>query len=259
MDRKTDDISIEERRKVILAQLNQDGRVRVTELSRQFDISEVTIRGDLTALEEAGLAERVHGGAVAAQKALSTITLDGLMRTHEAEKRRIAARAASLIAEGDTVLFSTGSTPLYVARELKAMRNLTVVTNSVGVAHELGGGIVHVILLGGLYDAQYQFTYGDETLEQLRKYKANKLILSADGVTAAEGVTSHIHLDAEINRQMIERANRTILTADGSKLGRVSFVRIAGLASIDCLVTSEGGGEETLAAAREQGVEVHAV
>lgn len=259
MDKDMDDISIDERRKIIVNLLNRNGRVRVTELSRQFNISEVTIRGDLTMLEEAGLAERVHGGAVPTQKALSTVTLEGLMRIHEEDKKRIAVKVASLIAEGDTVMVSTGSTPLYVAREINSLRNLTVVTNSVSVARELGNSTIHVILLGGLYDAQYQFTYGDDTLSQLRKYKANKLILSADGITVGEGVTSHIHLDAEINRRMIERANRIILAADESKLGRVSFVQIAGLDSIDCLVTSASGSDETLAAAQEMGVEVHCV
>jgi DeoR/GlpR family transcriptional regulator of sugar metabolism len=195
--------------------LAREGKVRVTELSRQFGISEVTVRNDLTELEAEGLLERVHGGAVLTQKAYFNMTLGDRMKVNEAEKRAIATYASSMIKDGSTLIVISGTTPLFALKELRNVKNLTVITNSIPVAHEAGFcSNMHVIILGGSFDSNYQITYGDDTVNQLRKYKADMLLLSADGFSAEDGVTTHLYFDAEINRQMIARANRTIALAD---------------------------------------------
>jgi len=252
-----EDLNIEERRSKIIEFLNREGKVRVVDLSKFFDISDVTIRSDLTELENSGALERVHGGAISTGNAYYNMPLLERMKTNEDEKRKIALSVASLINDGDTLMINSGTTTLYAVRELKNVRNLTVVTNSMAIAMEIGFcGNIQVVLLGGNFNPQYQFTYGDDALNQLKKYKADKLILAVDGISADGGVTTYHHLEAEINRQMMTRVNRTIVAADYTKVGRVSFALIDSLENVDMLVTNGTANPEELKLIQEKGVEV---
>lgn len=259
--RKLEDLNIEERRNKILDLLNQEGKVKVVELSKLFAISEVTIRGDLDALEKEGLLERIHGGAVSNYKSYYNMNFHDRMETNQEEKRKIAIEAASMISDGDTVILGSGTTPLYVVRELKDKKNLIIITNSLFVAQEGGHNknIKVIVLLGGNLNAEYQFTSGDDAISQLSKYKADKLILSSDGVSSEFGVTTYHHLEAELNRQMIARVNKTIVVADYTKIGRADFSHISGIDNIDCLISNQNANKEEIAAIEEKGIEVRLV
>lgn len=251
------ELDIDERRKKILERLGREGKVKVVELSRLFGISEVTIRNDLSDLEEQGLLERVHGGAVSTHKYYYNMSMLDRMKTNEEEKRRIAAACAAMISDGDTVMLNSGTTTLFTVQELKHVKNLTVVTNSLAIAQEAGRiANIQVILLGGNFNSQHQFTYGDDTLSQLKKYKADKLILSADGVSAEEGVTTYHHLEAEVNRQMMARVNKTIVAVDFTKIGRASFAYIDSVDTVDILVTNEKANQNEISALKDRGVEI---
>lgn len=259
-DIKVEELGIEERRKRIIELLNHEGKVKVVDLSKLFSISEVTIRNDLTELEAEGMLERIHGGAVSTYRSYFNMNFQERMKTNEEEKRRIAAEAASMIAEGDTVILGSGTTPMFILQELRDIKSLTVVTNSLSVAQKVGySKNIHTIMLGGNINTQYQFTYGDDTINQLKKYKAGKLFLSADGISAEEGVTTYHHLEAEMNRQMIARANKTIVVADYTKIGRASFAYIEDIDRIDCLISNQKASKEEVEAVREKGVEVRLV
>lgn len=254
------ELDVDQRREKILELVSIRNKVKVSELSRIFGTSEVTIRNDLSELEAAGLLERVHGGAVSTYRTYYNMTFNDRMKTNADEKRRIAASVAAQVTDGDTLLMSSGTTTLYLARELKNARNVTVVTNSLAIAQEMGLlRDILVIMLGGNLNAQYLFTYGDDTLNQLRQYKADRLFLSVDGVSPEDGITTYHHLEAEVNRQMIARAKRTIIVADHTKIGRTGFAHIGSVDSIDCLVTSNLADSEVLQAIRERGVEVRIV
>lgn len=256
-DIKMEELSVDDRRKKILDLLDREGKVKVVDLSKLFGISEVTIRNDLSELENAGVLERIHGGAISTGKVYYRMSLHERMKTNEEEKRRVACLAASMVSEGDTVMLNSGTTTHYVAQELKSVKNLVVVTNSLTIAQEVGHyNNIHVILLGGSINTQYQFTYGDDAINQLRKYKADKLILAADGVSSEEGVTTYHHLEAEVNRQMITRVNKTIVVADYTKIGRASFARIDALDNIDILVTNHNANPDEIGSIREKGVEI---
>lgn len=256
-DSARDDVDVDERRRRILEILERESKVRVVDLSRRFSISEVTIRNDLGELEEAGLLERVHGGAVRSHKAYYSMTLKERMRTNEAEKRRIAAHISSLISEGDTLMMDSGTTTLYLAKELKGIKDLTLVTNSLAVAEELGyRDDAHVILIGGSLDPRYQFTYGDDAVCQLRKYKADIMVVSADGASVEDGLTTHHYHEAEVSRQMMARANKAIAAVDFSKVGRGSFAHIADVKALDVLVTDDKADREELERIRASGVKV---
>ena len=257
---KLEEMNIENRRGRILELLTQKGKVRVIELSKLFGISEVTIRNDLSELEEAGLLERVHGGAVSTYKAYYNMSFYDRMKTNEPEKREIAAACASMISDGDTLMINSGTTTLFTVQELKNVKNLTIVTNSVSIAQEaVNYDKANVILLGGNFNSQYQFTYGDDTVSQLKKYKADKLILSADGVSAQEGVTTYHHLESEVNRQMISRAKKTIIVADYTKIGRESFAYIDSINNVDYVITNRNANANELEIIKENGVEIRLV
>ena len=259
-DARIDELSVDDRRNKIFEMLNRTGKVKVIDLSKLFGISEVTIRNDLSELENAGCLERIHGGAISTSKAYYNMSLHDRMKTNEDEKRNIAIEVASMISDGDTVIINSGTTTLFAVRELKNIKNLTLLTNSLSIAQEVGHyNNIQVILLGGNLNTQYMFTYGDDTLNQLKKYKADKLILAADGVCVEEGVTTYHHLEAEVNRQMIARVNKTIIVADYTKIGRASFARIDSLDNIDILVTNNKANNEEIEAIKEKGIETRLI
>lgn len=257
----TGEIDLDERRKHILHLLHSEGKVKVADLSKRFGLSEVTIRSDLDELEKEGLLQRVHGGAISSYKNYYSMNLRDRAEVNKEEKTRIAAEAASMIADRDTIIVGSGTTPLYVMRELKAHKQLNVITNSLSVAREAGlhRSINAVVLLGGNVNVEYEFTTGDDAIIQLSKYKADKLILSSDGVSARFGVTTYHHLEAELYRQMLARVDQTILVADFSKIGRANFSRIAGVEQTDCLISNPNANKDELEAIRETGVEVRLV
>lgn len=257
MNKNPEDMDIEERRKTILELLNAKGKVRVNELARLFATSEVTIRCDLTELENEGLLERVHGGAVGTYKAYINMSFQERARTRESEKRAVAQYAASLVSDGDTVLMNSGSTIYYVAQELSGKKSVNIVTNSVLILQQIDfKRNQRVILLGGNFDEQNQFTYGDDALQQLSRYRTDKFIMSVDGLSLEEGITTYNYLEAEVNRRMMERAKSTIVVCDYSKIGRSSFSFISGVENVGLLVTNKEADEEEVRLIREAGVNV---
>jgi DeoR/GlpR family transcriptional regulator of sugar metabolism len=252
-----DEFDVGQRRERILAILEKESKVKVNELSQRFSVSEVTVRNDLSELEEAGLLERIHGGAISSHKAYYNMSLKERMRTNEPEKRRIAAKVALMVSGGDTLMMDSGTTTLYIARELKTVKDLTIVTNSLAVAEEIGyRDNIHVILIGGSLDQRYQFTYGDDAVNQMKKYKADLMVVSADGISLEDGITTHHYHEAEVSRQMMARANKTLAAVDHSKVGRGSFAFIGAIDCLDILVTDEKASQEELALFRDKGVKV---
>ncbi len=131
------ELSVAERRQEILTRVNQGGRAAVGDLSREFGVSEVTIRGDLQALADGGLVLRTHGGAIPATAGLQFLSL-GLRRQQQVqEKAHIGAAAADLVADGDAIILDSSSTALAIAQILKSRRYLTVITNGLAIAQEL--------------------------------------------------------------------------------------------------------------------------
>lgn len=252
-----EDLKLAERRQKILDLLNIENRVLVSELSRRFSISEVTIRNDLAELEHRGLLERVHGGAISTKRGYYNMTLTERSQANVEAKKIVAERAAAIVDDGETLLINAGTTTLLVAMELKKKRNLKVVTNSIPIAQAIADSEGNsAILLGGELNERYLFTYGTDALEQLKRYRADRLILSVDGVEPRNGISTYHYEESELDRLMIERSNKVTVAADSSKIGAESFVSIAGLNALDILVTNSGVSESFLQAMRKHGLEV---
>ncbi len=250
----------DERKQQILTLLEQHGTVRVTELSRLFRVSEVTIRNYLSDMEGKGLLTRTHGGAISSYKPYYSMNFSQRLKTNQEEKDRIAQAIAARIRPSDTVMLNAGTTTLLAFRHLPADCPLNIVTNSVAIALEAAANPnFNVVLVGGAVHAKYQFTYGDEAIAQLRNYHADKLILSVDGVDPDGGFSTYYSEEVPIDRAMIEQSDVRIVAADRSKLRRRAFARIAELSAADFLVTTGEFSREEEAVLRDSGITVTCV
>lgn len=235
MDRRS---KIDIRRDAILEMLRNEERVHVSKLSKILGTTEVTIRNDLTVLEQQRKLMRVQGGAVLYPDAESPVI------ANETQKQLIAQAVADMISDGDTLFINCGTTTLCVAQALKQRKNLNIVTNSIAVATALADvPTIRVLLLGGEVNAQYGFTYGANAQEQLAQYQAGWAVLAVDGVSESGGVTTYHAEEAILDRMMIDGAAHALIVADGSKIGRTGFTRVCeckeGLTLITDRMTAE--------------------
>ena len=243
MDKKR---KIDYRRKHILELIAKEGQVKISQLSEILHTTPVTIRSDLTALENAGYLKRVNGGAIQTLKNHYTVDHQQSKTCSLETETAIAQATAELVPDGCTLFINAGPLSLYTAIELKQRRGLNIVTNSVAVAIELASHpTFRVILLGGDVNAQYSFSYGNNALEQLEHFKANKAILSIDGICVGAGITTYHAEEVPLCRAMMKRSNETVVIADSSKWGQESFSNISPLELGDYYVTDPGADAAT--------------
>lgn len=236
-----------ERKQKILEILNREGRVKVSQLSHIFGVSEVTIRSDLADMETENLLSRVHGGAISSYKSYYNMSLQQRISSNPGAKQTIASCAAAMIEENDTVMFNPGTTTLAVFRAIPPRMNLSIVTNSLEIATEASANPnFNTILLGGAINAKYRFIYGDDANVQLEKYHADKLFLSVDGIDTESGLTTYYAQEVETAKLMLKNSALKIVVADSTKIGRSAFVKIADTQNADYIITnaSSGAAEE---------------
>lgn len=245
-----------ERHRRIHELLREQRVVRVSALSEQLGVSEVTIRRDLEVLERRGVLERTHGGAVATQWVRSEPAYREAASTNPLEKRLIGAAAAALVEPGDALYLNGGTTTLQVFRHLRAP-GLKVATNHVGIALEAADRDVELLLLGGHYRAPSNSVVGPFATEALRRTHATKAFIGVEGISVGSGLTTPIAAEAEIARVMIEQTRGQVLVvADHSKIGTVADFVIAPLEEVDTLVVDEGCAEAYRQRLTEAGIEV---
>lgn len=252
---------MDDRRVKILDIIAEKGKVKVSDISKFFKVSEVTVRNDLSILEKEGLLERVHGGAISTYKSYFNMSINERKETNKEEKIRIAKEVAKEIVDGDTILINSGTTAMFVTRELKNKKGITILSNSIPVAEEaykINNGI-NIILLGGIINWDYQFTYGYDTVNQIDNYNVNKLILSIDGVSAENGISTFHHQEIEVCKKMINKTKHIIIAADNTKIGRAGFAHICQIEDIDLLVTDTKSNNEDIEDIRNKGIEVRKV
>ena len=254
-------LKIDIRRKKIMELLERDGKVKISELSELFGSTVVTIRNDLDELEKTGRLERVQGGAVLRAVSYESVAGNYFERCKGENadlKKRIAIETASLIREGETIFINSGTTTFYITQELKKLKNLNIVTNAIPIAMELGGiSSFRVKLLGGDINNQYLFTYGNEALEQLRCYNADKTILSVSGICSGKaGITTFHAEEASLDRMMMEHSREIIVAADSTKFGYEGFYHVAPSSSITKCTTDNGINPQMAEEFRQIGVDM---
>mgnify|MGYP006278174923 CR=1 FL=1 len=232
-----------ERRSRLLDLIRIRGFAALEELVRELGVSESTVRRDLDALEEQGSAKRTHGGVLYAGGMPRLAEFDERQPAHWAAKRAIAAKAASLIGDGETVLLDGGTTTYEVARLLVG-RSLQVVTNSLPVANLFASeSRTDLVLLGGYVSPRTGVCLGPYANELLGRLHVTTTVLSAAGI-ADDGLFNAHLLLAETEQAMLKAAGRVIVVADSSKFGQKSLTLVAPLADIDIFVSDEGLGAD---------------
>jgi len=245
----------EERREQILEMIKKEKKLKVADLKDIFKVSNVTISSDLNYLEKKGLIDKSFGYAEI-KGGVSSFT-DGTDIVNFEEKKKIGRAAVDLVADNESIAIYTGSTGLQLARAIKDVKNLIVVTSSIQIAYELGlKPNIKIILLGGFYSPQYLAIYGDQAIKQLDNYNIDKLFLSANGVSVNDGVTIDEPFEAELNRALIRNAKKVIVLADYSKIGITRFISVAPIDRVDIVVTDDKAPKEEVKRLRGKGVEV---
>ena len=215
--------------------------VRMDDLYGLLDTSEATVRRDLEWLERAGIVERTHGGAILSQKL--TLEPEYLQRVqkHPEEKHLIGEMAASLIEDNDVVFINSGATTTQVIRHIRDKAGITVFSNNIYAAVELGESGLKHHLIGGEFQPHSNSVAGRFAIDNLRQVYADKAILGVDGVSLLYGCTVPSNAEAQVVKQMIERTRgKVFIVADSSKWGVVANFQVATLDGIDTLITDAG-------------------
>ena len=229
----------------------------VADLCTRFDLSAATIRSDLDELVRQGLMIRTHGGAVAADHRNVEMSFEARRRLYAAQKARIGAAAAAMIAEGEAIVLDASTTALAVANAIRQDYELTVLTNGLYIALALlriPG--VTVLMAGGFLRPDSVSVVGTDGHDLVQKYNFQKGFFGGKGLELKEGLTDVNRDEVAIKRDLVKRAKRVIAIIDGSKWGRVGFARFATIDELHCVVTDDGAPPHMVAALREAGVEV---
>ncbi len=230
---------------------------RTADLMNLLETSEATVRRDLEWLEQKGILERTHGGAILNQRIIFEQEYQQRAQHFPEEKKLIGELAASLIEEGDIVFVNSGTTATQVLQHIRRDSRITIFTNNVNAALELGDAGFHYYLTGGEFQSRSNSLAGRFALDNLNMVFANKVILGVDGVSLKHGCTVPTNQEAEVVRKMIERTKgQVIVVADHSKWGAVSNFPVANISEIDKLVSDDGFGREAMKDLSEHAVEV---
>ncbi|GAB59650.1 glucitol operon repressor [Rheinheimera nanhaiensis E407-8] len=244
----------QQRRHLIVSQLQQQGELSVEQLAEQFHTSEVTIRKDLTVLEQAGLLLRRYGGAVPVpQDFVSDSSLEKVSK----RKLAIAKAAASLIKDHYRIIIDSGRTTAALLPELANKRGLVVMTNSLAIANALREleNEPTLLMTGGTWDPQSEAFQGQLAEQMLRNYDFDQLFIGADGIDLARGTTTYNELYS-LSRVMAEVAREVIVMLESDKLGRKIHNLELPWSMIKVLVTDEGLAAADAAKIEQQGVKV---
>jgi DeoR family transcriptional regulator of aga operon len=247
----------DERRQEILAIIQREGRALVVELAKRFSTSTITIRKDLEYLQNRGLVQRTHGGALPVRSNhFADPSLQEKEKQHQREKLRIASAAVRMVKEGQCVILDSGSTTTAIARALRDFRELTVITNAVNIAAELAGTTIDVILTGGTLRKNSFSLVGPQAEDTLREINADILFLGVDGFDTKVGLTTPNVLESRVNRAMANAARKTVAVCDSSKFGRRSLAVIVTPDRIHEVITDKNVPRATVQELRDAGIEV---
>ena len=244
---------LSERERIILDRLSAEGSVSVGALARELKLSEVTIRGDLRALEEKGWINRTWGGAA---PALHRDILER-QRVYPEQKNAIARAAAELVRDGDVIMIEAGTTTALIARYLAGKRDIHIVTNSTLVfSYARMYPNLQITMTGGEFRRSTESLVGPIALETIGRLNVRLAFVGTDGFTLERGMTTHLMEGAEIVKAMKARAETTILAADSSKYGKTGFSNVLPLSAMNLILTDWNLSDSTEAELREAGINI---
>ncbi len=250
------EISTIERRVKILNVLNSKGQVTVNELSNTYNVSEVTIRNDLSHLEKKGLLIKTRGGGLKIQRVGIDQQLNEKAKIHSKEKQAIGKKAAEIINDNDTIIIDSGTTTEEVAKNLVGKKNLTVITNGMNIASQLIRDDIRVILLGGIVRSTSFSVVGAVAENNIKNFFCDKCFIGVDGIDSEAGIFTPIPEEANLNKLMIENSKEVIVVTDSSKFKRKSFCYISSIDKINMVITDSKIPEDELQILHNKGIKV---
>jgi len=247
----------EDRRREIIRHLDDQGIVKVTELSSIFQVTEETIRRDLERLENEGYLKRTHGGAVKIASNQEETAFHIRNMRNRYEKQLIGRRAAELVQPGDVIAVDASTTALQFVHYLKDKKDLVIITHALKVVMALmGNPDITVICTGGTLHSRTLSFVGPLVESALANYNIKKAFISCKGVTLEEGITESTEVQARVKAELLRGAKEIILLADHDKFGTAALATVAPVTAVHKLITDMRTPEEELEKFRQAGVEV---
>lgn len=249
--------SLTERHQYIINKLKKESSVNVLDLCQNLKVSSVTIRKDLKLLEDKNILFRTHGGGTLSNPYAADRSVNEKEKIKSAEKSNIGSAAAALIQPNDCIIIASGTTVLSLAKNIRPKESLTVITAALNVATELlHHPHIEVIQLGGILRKSSSSVTGAYAEKILEDFSCSKLFLGVDGIDVEFGLTTTNMMEAQLNRKMIECAQKTIVLADSSKFGKRGFGKICGLEVIEQVITDSGISDHMVKTLEGMGIEI---
>ncbi|MBN2323445.1 MAG: DeoR/GlpR transcriptional regulator [Spirochaetes bacterium] len=230
----------EKRRQQILSLIEEHGAIRISNLGKRFNVTDMTIRRDIDFLSQQGLVNRVHGGAISEKEGNLQLATTFLKRNREfrPEKERIASRACSFVSAGDTIIIDGGSTNECFARALSPALHLKIVTHGLNIAYSIAAHENHELYVpGGMLNRLTMTFTGREVEAMYEEVNADTLFLCASGLSLKKGLTDPVWLDTSIKKTMIRSSRKVILLLDSHKFELVSSRTFASPDEVDIVIT----------------------
>ena len=248
----------DQRESIILEQVTKNGSVKLAELMDLLQISEATVRRDLTSLEKKGLLKRTHGGAVSLSISSYEANYHESEKVNIDKKQRIAAACAELINDEETVMLDSGTTTFEIARLIKE-KKVTLVTNSVTIIVDFienGSGKTNIISTGGRVRSNLKAFVGTNAENAIRSYLPDVTFVSANGFSIEHGASTPDDSEAAAKRAMLESSKAAYLVVDSSKANKEFFSLIAPCKNFKAIITDNQIDEKIVQAFEQQGVQV---
>lgn len=247
-----------ERRREILHQINETGQVLIPELSKQFEVSEVTIRNDLKQLEDKRMLIRARGGAIKIEQGVSIdFHLSEKDRLHSEEKERIGKIAGSMISEHDTIILDSGTTTINIAKNLSHLKEITVICNALNVINQLAIlNNINLIIPGGHLRKNSLSLVGPLAEKNLQNLYVDKVFIGVDGFDTKYGIYTPNIEEAYFNEIMIRMSKEVIVVCDSSKFLKRSLAYICDISKIQCVITDSGIHEEDKKRLEDAGIKL---
>lgn len=247
----------EERHNLILETLIKHESITVANLSLLLDVSAVTIRKDLNELEQSRRLYRSHGRAILIDPYTTNRSVIEKENIARHEKALIGQYANSLITKDDSIIIASGTTVLALARCIKPIHRLTVISASLKVSELLGTNeAIELIQLGGTLRESSLSVVGKFAEAPLCDFSCSKLFIGVDGIDLDFGITTTDIRESDLNRAMMATAQKTIVLADSTKFRRRGFSKIADIEDVDMIVTDSNIPDKMVHAIEDRGVEL---
>jgi len=246
-----------ERRNAILTKLSTDGKVLVSDLAREFDVTEETIRRDLEKLDNDGMARKTYGGAVKNESFNTDLPFHVRKQNNVESKRYIASLIGEMISDGDYIMLDSSTTALCVIKSIINKKNITLITNSIEILLELcNKPDWNILSTGGTLKEGGLSLVGYQAEKMISGFHVDIAICSCKGIDEENGITDSNERDAEIKKAFFKSANKRVLAIDSSKFNRSSFVKVCGIGDVDTVVTEVKPSNEWIDRLKQNNIEL---